>query len=315
MTSPENPRQAIERIGEQLEADVYFASGRITREAIASLVREHAKSSKRDRCILTLTTPGGDPDAAYLVARYLQEAYERFIVCVFGPCKSAGTLLALGAQEIAMGARGELGPLDIQITEKDELIRARSGVDIFMSLNVLQGSLLESFELFFIQMVEASQGQITTPTAAKIATELAVGLMAPIAAQIDPARLGREKRALEITSNYAKRLDVPKRAIGRLSHKYPSHSFVIDLQEAQEFLNTARPADPLELELEKYLERVHSDLYNPWSHFFHIHCMTPAKRGDDDDVDSGRGEGGEQEAGAGSNEAEPSTSTSDENEA
>ena len=307
MSSTETPREAVHRIGEEIGADVYFASGLISRDAVGQLVREHGRSSKRDSCILSLTTAGGDPDAAYMMARYLKDAYKRFVVCVFGLCKSAGTLLALGADEIAMGVRGELGPLDIQITEKDELIRARSGVDIFMSLNVLQGSLFESFQHFFLQMVEASEGQITTRTASKIATELAVGLMAPISAQIDPARLGRERRALEITSNYAMRLGVHTKAIERLNHAYPSHTFVIDAKEASEFLETVRTADEVELELESNLKKAHIDLYNPWGDYFHVHCMTQSTEGDDNDGEPRTREEEEQQADEGSSGVESST--------
>ena len=34
-------------------------------------------------------------------------------------CKSAGTLLALGADEIIMSNLSELGPLDIQLPDRD----------------------------------------------------------------------------------------------------------------------------------------------------------------------------------------------------
>ena len=64
-----------------------------------------------------------------LIARFLRGVYESVTVCVFGYCKSAGTLLALGCHEVAMGLRGELGPLDVQVSEKDELARFGSGLE------------------------------------------------------------------------------------------------------------------------------------------------------------------------------------------
>jgi ClpP class serine protease len=41
---------------------------------------------------------------------------------VSGYCKSAGTLIALGANELAFGEHGELGPLDVQIAKRDEVL-------------------------------------------------------------------------------------------------------------------------------------------------------------------------------------------------
>ncbi len=125
---------AIRSAAEALDADVYCISGTLSR-VTDSRLREIADiPNRQNRCVLILTTTGGDADAAYLIARFLREVYENVTVCVFGYCKSAGTLLALGCHEIAMGLRGELGPLDVQVSEKDELARFGSGLEIVTSL-------------------------------------------------------------------------------------------------------------------------------------------------------------------------------------
>ena len=44
-------------------------------------------------------------------------------------CKSAGTLIALGASALYMDDRSELGPLDMQVTRGDEIGAMRSGLE------------------------------------------------------------------------------------------------------------------------------------------------------------------------------------------
>lgn len=80
---------------------MFFVSAPLDRSTAYRLYEAHKQSGRRKHCILVLTTSGGDADAAYLMARYLRRFYEKVTICVFGYCKSAGTLLALGAHEVA----------------------------------------------------------------------------------------------------------------------------------------------------------------------------------------------------------------------
>jgi ClpP class serine protease len=92
---------------------------------------------RRKNAILILVTEGGDPDAAYRIARCFQEHYELFTCIVPGYCKSAGTLITIGAHELVMTDGGELGPLDIQMSKKDELWESQSGLTVAAALNAL----------------------------------------------------------------------------------------------------------------------------------------------------------------------------------
>lgn len=56
------------------------------------------------------------------------------------------------------------------------------------------------FEQCLLTLIAKSDGQVTTRTVAQVATELAVGVLGPVAAQIDPLRLGHEQRALDIAA-------------------------------------------------------------------------------------------------------------------
>ena len=152
--------------------------------------------------------------------------------------------LGLGGHELVMRERGELGPLDVQVSSKDEMFPSRSGLEIFASLEVLMAHAFQSFERYLLEVVTRSSGQVTTKTAAKVATELTVGLLAPMAVQIDPLQLGHEQRALDIAGRYAKLLGVPPSVVARLTTGYPSHGFVIDLEEAREFLRRTQYGNP-----------------------------------------------------------------------
>jgi hypothetical protein len=67
---------------------------------------------------LLLHTKGGAPVPAYLTSRYLKVASDRgFVAVVPRRAKSAGTLIATGAEEIHMGMMSEMGPIDPQFSD------------------------------------------------------------------------------------------------------------------------------------------------------------------------------------------------------
>lgn len=65
---------------------------------------------------LVLHTPGGDPDAAQAVLEYLRTRFDRIRAVIPNQAMSAGTMLALGCDEIVMGKHSQLGPIDPQFT-------------------------------------------------------------------------------------------------------------------------------------------------------------------------------------------------------
>lgn len=122
----------------RLDADIYLFSGPVEADVVARLMDSHPFAEQRTNCVLILTTYGGSPDAAFMLARFLKRKYAgKLILYIFGACKSAGTLIAIGADEIVMGPHGELGPLDIQLAREDSLWDWNSGLDIFSALGAL----------------------------------------------------------------------------------------------------------------------------------------------------------------------------------
>ena len=227
--------KAVLELAEEKDSDVFVISGVIDRR-LSDLLIETIESinSKRANVVVFLCTFGGNPDGAYIIAKTFKRVYGKFELYISGYCKSAGTIIALGANEIAMGTKGELGPLDVQLPKEDSLFSQTSGLDSAKSINVLESEALNVFYEIFVHLIGVSEGRFTTRTAAKIATELVVGMLAPIAGQVDPLRLAENQRALDIAQKYGTQLGANPESIKRLIYGYPSHAHVIDLDEAKE---------------------------------------------------------------------------------
>lgn len=258
--------EVIARFSAEYEADVLLFSDEISNETADELIAILSSiPERRSNVALILTTPGGSADAAFRIARFLQRNYTKFTLFVFGFCKSAGTLIALGADEIVMSDYGEFGPLDVQVSVTDDLVGRSSGLDIEQALNVISVRTFEAFGQYFNQLIQGSQGLISTKTAADIASSMAVNLFTPIAAQIDPLRLGEMNRVLRIAEEYGERLSErletkkadQKRllAIRQLTSGYPDHGFVIDREEASSWLENVRHCSQVDAELAVQLFR------------------------------------------------------------
>lgn len=250
MTEDEKFTEAIKQITEEHDADIFLFSSTVdgsTADDLITKIRDLA--NKRPNCVLILTTLGGDPDAGYRIIRHIKNSYRKLILFVFGVCKSTGTLMALGADEIVMSDFGEFGPLDIQLTKDDEMTNT-SGLSYLQSLILLNEQLFKSFEENFLSLKRRSGYSITTRTAAEIGSKLAVGIISPISAQIDPLKLGEVQRAIKIAAEYGKRLCKDNRLITKLMSGYPSHGFVIDFQEAKTMFPNVRKVSNFESELE-----------------------------------------------------------------
>jgi hypothetical protein len=234
-------RQAISatatKLANKLGADVIVCNTPITGPYDKQLVKLCNEMAARENCALFLCTLGGDADAAFRIARCLQRRYKKFVVYVCGMCKSAGTIIALGAHEIVMTDGGELGPLDVQLGTKDELWETDSGLTVLSAITTLERKAYDLFEDAFVRLKSRSGGRITLKTATALASQLSVGVISPIMDQIDPMHVGSVSRAMKIGLEYGQRLAEKSRnvrvgTLDSLTEKYPSHEFVIDREEA-----------------------------------------------------------------------------------
>jgi hypothetical protein len=147
-------------------------------------------------------------------------------------------MLCLNADQVVMGEFAELGPLDVQIF--DELDRGKRSfppLNEFKSMEFLKEHATEYLDFFTELLVERG---LSVRQALHEAIPGVVGIMNPLYGHVDPSKLGSYRRMLAEAEEYAKRLliSVNNESAGdlvqQLVWEYPSHSFVIDYDEAKE---------------------------------------------------------------------------------
>ena len=246
--------ESANTIANDKDADILFLNGPIE-DPVDRIVIDICKTRRRrGRVILILVTSGGDAHVAYRISRCLQSSYESFTVFVTGQCKSAGTIISLGANSIIMSDHGELGPIDAQIKKEDELFQTRSGLTVLDALSTLRQEAYEAYEYFFLQTKIRSQGDITTRTANQTAATLTGELFGRVYEHIDPMHVGEAGRFLKIAHQYGQILqyvggNCKDDTLVTLTNKYPSHGFIIDRLQAEHLFNIVEDPSPEETQL------------------------------------------------------------------
>lgn len=212
-------------------------------------VTEKAVGGKQaDKLVVTVVTYGGQANVAYRISRLLQSMYDDIAVYVPSLCKSAGTLIATSGNQLVMTPFGEIGPLDVQLLERDELGERKSGLTMRSALEDLKGHSFDLFQHFMMEIKAKSGGTVSFRLAAELASSITSGLMHNVYDQIHPDVIGKDFRDLSVATKYCERLNkrfqnIKPRGINRLVHEYPSHDFVIDYEEAKEiFHRVTRPS-------------------------------------------------------------------------
>lgn len=247
-------RAAVAAVEAKYDANVYVYSASIDSAGFGQLVTEVAEKKKKDprkRGLLILTTHGGHANSAYQIARLMQQTYEEFILFTPSVCKSAGTLIALGAHRLIMDVFSELGPLDVQLLDKDEIGARKSGL---LTRSAFEALANEAFDLFSNTMLKikmSSQNLISFRLAADISCRLTGELLSPVFGQMNPDVIGSDYRDLRVAIEYGNRLaktsqnPVPS-AVRKLVTDYPSHDFIIDRDEASKLFRTVdQPSEEL----------------------------------------------------------------------
>lgn len=145
---------------------------------------------------------------------------------------------------------------------KDNLLGYNSGLDVFQAIQVINMSARECFHNMFIEFLMKGGGSIPTETAAKIAKDLAVGIYSSIASKIDPLELGEKNRAMKIASSYGEKLNsisqnnnMKQDTLNKLISDYPSHGFVIDMQQAKELFKNVENMTEMDYYLFKAFQK------------------------------------------------------------
>lgn len=238
--------------------DVFIYNGEIDRFSDLPFIEYVNKEKASDKAMLLLVTPGGSPDAAYKIGRYFQHKYENLSILVPGYCKSAGTLLAIAANEIIFTPYGELGPLDVQMAKTDHIAGLDSGLNIGEAFVALEGRAKETFHRVVAEIIGGSGGIVSIHTASRSASDIVSALYGPIFAKFDPEEVGSRARAMRIGEDYGKRLNrkfsnLKPQGLQALAQTYSSHGFVIDIDEAQSLFQRVRLANKFEKRLVEIL--------------------------------------------------------------
>ncbi|SOC15303.1 SDH family Clp fold serine proteinase [Stappia indica] len=241
--------EAIELAEDAYDADFYIYSAPIDHIGFGRVVNCFEVS--RDNAVLILTTNGGLANSAYQIARLFQNHYQNFTIFIPSVCKSAGTLLSIGAHSLVMSEFSELGPLDVQLYERDEIISRRSGLLNHSAFEALKRESFDLYEHILLSIKQRSGDNISFPVASQVAGEMATGLMAPIFEQISPNVIGSDYRDLQVAIHYGLRLagqsgNIEAAGVQMLTESYPSHDFIIDKEEAGKlFRNVETPRSEL----------------------------------------------------------------------
>jgi hypothetical protein len=185
---------------------------------------------------LLLESPGGDAHCAFHIARFFQRRSDQFTVIVPQYAKSAATLVALGASQLLLGRDAELGPLDVQMLDRER-------EDFGSALDAVQS--LERLNAFAMTAIDQIMPFLLRRTGKKIDTLLphmlnySATFVRPLLEKIDTVDYTKKSRELKVAEEYAMRLmranyelEEAKRIAGRLVEKYPTHGFVVDAEEA-----------------------------------------------------------------------------------
>jgi hypothetical protein len=233
-----NLKSRIEAAESDYQADIYLYSGPIDDKGYGQLVGALVSPEPKLNSLLILTTNGGQGSTAYQIARLFHKTYDQFFLYTPSYCKSAGTLIALGAHKLIMDVFSELGPLDVQLPSRDELWEQRSGLISRSAFNSLTEASFEMYQQFMLAIKLGSKNKVSFKLASEISTRLACQLMTPIYGQLNPDVIGSDFRDLNVAMEYGRRLakicNNPKpHAVRHLVRNYPSHDFIIDDDEAR----------------------------------------------------------------------------------
>ncbi len=187
---------------------VYGETAPIDRKDMFDLIDQLNKiptPPEQTRIDMVILSGGGYPHPAYQMINIVRSKCKKLKAIVPLYAKSAATLMALGADEIIMGAQSELGPLDMQMQHpliENLHISALEGYYPFLQIyNKI------STEFFPIALQLANQiiqnTAIKREDAVDIAMNTAINYVAPIVSQINPTIVNMCYRALATGESYA----------------------------------------------------------------------------------------------------------------
>lgn len=219
-------------------------------EDVVSVLHEHVLAidpDARSKIDLFLYSRGGDADVPWSIVSMLREYCGKGSFSVLIPYRahSAATVIALGADEIVMGKKAELGPIDITLTGPFNPTEEGSSQRLPISVEDVTGY----FTLLDKVGCEGPEERLH-------AFEM-------LARSVHPLTLGHVSRMLEQTELVALRLlgtravpfspDKNKEIVKRLSSEIYSHHHAIHRTEAAGYLGLEQVVKAEDVEIDEEL--------------------------------------------------------------
>lgn len=189
---------------------------------------------------LILDTFGGSLDSAFKTMLFVSRFAKRLRVFVPRRAKSAGTLIAIAADELCMSPFAELGPLDTQIRDPRNPTDRVSALDCYQSVDYVRAFGLSTLSKTFRALAAETRTLIPLPQLVNTSADFSIGSIAPILTQVNALDFGGWGRTLRIGEMYAQTLlsrvgysqEESKAIANQLVYGYTHHPFPIDVNEA-----------------------------------------------------------------------------------
>jgi len=204
-----------------------------------------------EKLTVLIDSPGGDPDATFRLIKTIRRFTTNLEVIVVNWAKSAATLFCLGADKILMSPDAELGPLDAQLrSPKDG--RQFSALNAFKSLEYLRQYGIEVLDI--VSLLFKKRVGMDYIHAVEAARPMVSDIVTSLYGQVSPAELGESRRYLAVGEQYGKTImerysycefhpSKIEEIVRTLVWNYPSHGFVIDIEEAKRIGLKVEPLD------------------------------------------------------------------------
>ena len=217
-------QEVIQQISNELDGDFlsYWTSdnSRIADEDIMAFYQILKSISKSETLYFFLKSDGGSGEASLRIVNLLRKFYKKIIAFVPLDCASAATMLALGADKIAMGPLAYLSAIDTSITHKLSPVDEKYNNKVSVSQNELSR---------VISLLDKTK----RPSDTNPYYELYKYIHPLVFGAVDRATSLSIKITTDILSFHIEDSSEAERISNHLNSDYPSHSYPITIKQAK----------------------------------------------------------------------------------
>ncbi len=244
-------QKIIARLEELLDGSLvtYWNSpgGSICQNDVVGFYETLQSIGRKGRIYLLIKSDGGDGQASLRIVHVLRQFAEQLIALVPLECASAGTMMALGADEIRMGPLAYLTAIDTSIRHN------LSPVDVDnRRVSVSQDELTRVVKLWRAQY-EGNESANAYAALFQYVHPLVIGA-------VDRSSSLSIKLCREILSYHLSDEALTEQISRHLNSNYPSHNYPITLREAERIGLKARALEPQVNELLLKLNTLYSEM-------------------------------------------------------